>query len=94
MLFMVVERFRGGDASAVAARFRAHGRLIPADSGAEYVASWMAADGASCYQIMKAPTRSALDGWLAAWADLVDFEVTEIAVSADWWAQHPDGRVA
>lgn len=86
MLYMVTERFRGGDPGAVGARFQERGRLIPAGSGVEYVSSWMGADGALCYQLMEAPDRRALEGWIAAWEDLVDFEVVEVVVSAAFWA--------
>jgi hypothetical protein len=86
MLYMVIERFRGGDPGAVGARFRERGRLIPEGSGVEYVSSWMGADGAVCYQLMEAPGRAALDGWIAAWADLVEFEVVEVVASAEYWS--------
>jgi hypothetical protein len=46
----------------------------------------MAADGSDCYQLMKAPGRSAFDGWVANWADLVDFDITEVQSSADFWS--------
>ncbi len=88
MLFMVIERFRtveNGRPQAVAERFASRGRLIPPESGARYVSSWMTADGRACYQIMEAPTRAALDGWIANWSDLVDFDVVEILASADFW---------
>lgn len=82
MLFMVIERFR--DLPAVGHRFRTQGRLMP--DTIRYVTSWMAADGSCCFQIMEAPARPALDPWLNAWSDLVDFDVTEIQTSADFWA--------
>lgn len=86
MLFMVIERFRGGDPGAVGRRFREKGRMIPEGSGVAYVASWMTADGGACYQLMESPSRAALEPWLAAWRDLVDFEVVEVKTSADFWA--------
>ena len=86
-LFMVVERFKGGTPAAVGERFKRCGRMIPEGSGASYVASWMWADGAGCYQIMEAPRREALDGWMASWADLGDFIVVEVMSSADYWAK-------
>ena len=87
MLFMVIERFRDGNPDAVGQRFRARGRMIPEGSGVEYVASWMSADGAACFQIMESPTREALDPWLRAWDDLVDFEVVPIMTSSAYWAR-------
>lgn len=87
MLFMVIERFKGGDPTPVGQRFRERGRMIPPDSGVEYVASWMTADGAACFQIMEAPDDRALRPWLDAWADLVDFEVVPVMTSAQFWAR-------
>jgi hypothetical protein len=86
-LFMIVEKFKGGNAAAVGERFKRCGRMIPEGQGVEYVSSWMWADGAGCYQIMRAPDRGALDPWMANWADLGEFEVIEVMVSADFWAE-------
>jgi len=86
MLFMIVERFRGGTPDAVGARFKERGRLMPEGAGLAYVASWMAADGSCCYQLMDAPSRRALDGWMANWNDLVEFEVVEVKASAEFWS--------
>ena len=91
MLYMVIERFRSGRPDEVGSRFKARGRLMPEGSGAVYVTSWMAADGASCYQLMEAPSRSALDGWIAHWSDLVAFEVVEVKTSAEFWAGRAGG---
>lgn len=88
MLFLVIERFRGGDPGAVGARFREKGRLMPPDVA--YVASWFVASGAVCYQLMEAPNRSALEPWIAAWNDLVDFEIEEVLSSADFWARRAE----
>lgn len=85
MLFMIIERFRGGDPGPVGERFRARGRMIPEGGGVSYVSSWMTPDGRACYQIMEAPGRASLDGWMAAWSDLVDFEVVEVEASAAFW---------
>ncbi len=59
---------------------------MPDDAGLTYIASWMTADWARCYQLMEAPNRSAFDGWIANWSDLVDFEVTEVKTSAEFWS--------
>lgn len=83
MLFMVVERFRPGQLPLVADRFRTEGRLLP--EGVVYVDSWMATDAATCYQIMAAESREALDRWIARWEDLVEFSVTPVMSSADYW---------
>jgi hypothetical protein len=81
MLYMVIEHFRGGDAAPVYARFRERGRLAP--DGLRYVASWVTADLRRCYQVMECDDRRLLDEWIAAWSDLVDFEVVPVVTSAD-----------
>jgi hypothetical protein len=86
MLYMVIETFRAGNPDAVGTRFKAQGRLMPDGAGLTYLSSWMTADGTRCYQLMDAPSRSALDSWIANWLDLVDFEVVPVLTSADFWA--------
>jgi hypothetical protein len=81
MLFMVVERFKNGDAVPVYRRFREQGRLAPI--GLNYVGSWVTSDLTRCFQIMESPDRALLDQWLAQWADLVDFEVVPVITSAE-----------
>ncbi|MCW5766597.1 MAG: DUF3303 family protein [Phycisphaeraceae bacterium] len=83
---MVIERFRAGNPDAVGQRFRARGRLMPDGAPIAYVASWMTSDGAACYQLMEAPNAAALEPWMNAWRDLVDFEVVPVLTSADFWA--------
>jgi hypothetical protein len=80
MQYMIIERFREGP-SPVYARFRAQGRLAP--DGLHYVSSWVTADGARCYQVMECDEPSLLEAWMAAWRDLVDFEVVPVISSAD-----------
>ena len=81
MLFMIVERFKHGDAVPVYRRFRAQGRLAPPD--VTYVNSWVTEDLTTCYQIMEAPDRRALDPWLDQWDDLADFEIAPVMTSAE-----------
>ena len=59
MLFMVIENFRGRDARPVYRRFRDSGRLMP--EGLAYVASWVDADHARCFQVMDCGDRSLLE---------------------------------
>lgn len=87
MLFMVIERFRSGRPDEVGHRFRERGRLLV--EGAEYLDSWMIADGSACFQLMRADTLAHLQPWLDAWSDLVDFEVTPIETSSEFWLRHP-----
>ena len=80
MLYMVIETFRGGDAVPVYRRFRDHGRLAP--EGLRYVASWVTEDLRRCYQVMECDDPTLLEHWMAAWRDLVDFEVLPVVTSA------------
>lgn len=90
MLYMIVEHFRNGDAGPVYARFRARGRLAP--DGLRYVNSWVTGDLKHCYQVMECDDRALLDDWLAAWSDLVEFEVHPVITSADAAARVPTTR--
>ncbi len=81
MLFMVIERFRGGDPAPVYRRFRDHGRLAP--EGLVYVNSWVSHDLTTCWQVMEASDRATLDAWIARWSDLVEFEVVPVVTSPE-----------
>ena len=81
MQYMIIEHFRGGRPEAVYARFRERGRMAP--EGLRYVASWVTRDGARCFQVMECDERALLEQWMAAWADLVDFEVVPVLTSAE-----------
>ena len=80
MLFMIIERFRDGDAVPVYRRFRDRGRLAP--DGLTYVNSWVTPDLSLCYQVMECDDRALLDEWLSHWSDIVDFEVQPVITSA------------
>ena len=79
-LYMVVERFKGGDPVPVYRRFREQGRLAP--EGLSYISSWVDVDLRYCYQLMETSDRSLLDRWIACWSDVVDFEVHPVITSA------------
>lgn len=81
MQYMVIERFRNGDAASVYERFRAEGRLAPA--GLTYVGSWVTDDLKHCYQLMECDDRALLDQWMARWVDLVEFDVFPVISSAE-----------
>jgi hypothetical protein len=90
MIFMVIENFRNGDARPVYERFRQRGRLAP--EGLHYVNSWVTADLTRCYQVMACQDRALLDQWIAAWSDLVAFEVVPVVTSVDAAARVLEGR--
>ena len=90
MLYMIIEHFRNRDPAPVYARFRAQGRLAP--EGLTYVNSWVTDDLARCYQVMECDDRALLDAWLAAWDDLVEFEVYPVVTSAEAAARVAAGR--
>jgi len=79
MLYMVIERFKDGDAAPVYRRFRDQGRMMP--ETLKYVSSWITEDMATCYQVMECEDRVDLDVWMANWNDLVDFEVLPVMTS-------------
>ena len=79
MLFMVIERFRGGDAAPVYRRFRERGRMAP--DGLRYVDSWVESGFGRCFQLMECDDPRLLDEWTARWQDLVEFEVVPVVTS-------------
>ena len=81
MLFMVIEKFRNGDARPIYKRFAERGRLAP--EGLNYVNSWVTDDLTTCYQVMECEERGLLDQWIANWEDIVDFEVYPVVTSAE-----------
>ena len=80
-LYLVIERFRNGDAAPVYRRFRERGRLAPA--GLAYVSSWVDRELTCCWQIMETDDRALLERWMAQWSDLVDFEVHAVVTSKE-----------
>ena len=81
MLFMIVERFKNGDAAPVYQRFRERGRLAP--EGLIYVSSWVDAKMERCYQVMETDDRALIDQWIANWADIVECEVIPVITSKE-----------
>ena len=80
MRYMVIENYTQGP-EAVYRRFAAKGRLAPA--GLAYLDSWVDVGGTRCFQLMECDDPALLEQWIAAWADLVDFEVVPVIGSAD-----------
>ena len=81
MLYMIVEHFKNRDAVPVYRRFRDRGRMAPA--GLVYVSSWVDLTLGRCFQLMETDDRAVLDGWMATWSDLVDFEVYPVITSKE-----------
>lgn len=78
-MYMIIERFRGGDAVPVYRRFREHGRLAP--EGLHFISSWVTQDLSTCFQIMETHDRALLEAWMQRWSDLVEFEVHPVMPS-------------
>ena len=81
MLFMVIERFKDGDAKAVYRRFRERGRMMP--EGLTYLDSWVEAGYERCFQLVECEDERLLKRWTASWHDLVEFEIVPVAPSKD-----------
>jgi hypothetical protein len=81
MLYMVVETFKNGDPIPVYRRFRDRGRLAP--DGLSYISSWVDVNLQRCFQIMETDNRQLIDTWVAAWSDIVDFEVFPVITSTE-----------
>ena len=81
MLFMIIERFKNGDAVPVYRRFRDRGRLAP--DGVSYVSSWVDTGMERCYQVMEAADPGMINEWVANWSDIVDFEIVPIITSKE-----------
>ena len=80
-LYMVVERFRNGDAAPVYRRFRERGRMAP--EGLAYISSWVTEDLSTCYQLMETTDPALLEDWMRNWTDLVEFEVHPVMTSQE-----------
>ena len=80
MLYMVIETYTHG-AQLVYERAAERGRMLPA--GLEYLDSWVDERRLDrCFQLMETEEASLFDEWIAAWADLVEFEVVPVIGSA------------
>ena len=79
MLFMVVEKFKNGDAKSVYRRFQEKGRMMP--EGLTYKESWVDAGFNRCFQLMECDDASLLQEWIFQWQDLVEFEVFPVVES-------------
>ncbi len=81
MLFMVIEHFKVGKATAIYQRFRERGRMAPDD--VTYVASWVDLRFERCFQVMEAESEARLREWTRYWEDLTDFEIVPVRTSTE-----------
>jgi hypothetical protein len=81
MLFMVIERFKNRDASAVYKRFQEQGRMLP--DGLTYVDSWAETNLERCFQLMECDDPFLFQEWISHWQDLVEFEIVPVLSSKE-----------
>lgn len=81
MLYMVVERFRGGNAEPVYRRLEEQGRMMP--DGLEYRGSWVERSRDRCFQLVKCEDPKLLERWAEEWEDLVDFEFVPVEAGSE-----------
>jgi hypothetical protein len=81
MTFMIIERFKNGDAAPVYRRFGERGRMLP--DGLKYIDSWVDHANARCFQLMECDDERLLEEWTAHWSDLVDFEIVRVMSSKE-----------
>jgi hypothetical protein len=62
--------------------------------GLTYHASWVDLSGRRCFQLMEATDEGVLREWMANWGDLVDFEVSPVLTSAQFWSMTELGGAA
>ena len=82
MLFMVMERFKHGDAGPFGERFRREGRILP--QGVTYHASWVDSAGTRCFQLIEAQHPQSLCPTGMIW---LNFEIVPVLTSAEFWSK-------
>lgn len=82
MLFMVIEYFENNDMVPIYERFCQSGRGLP--DGLEFVDSWVEANFARCFQVMKCDDPKLFQQWILHWRGTgVKMEIVPIVSSAD-----------
>ena len=79
MLFMVIERFKDNDMVPIYQQVRDGSRMLP--EGLKYVDSWVEPNFSRCFQVMECDDLALLQEWVAAWSDLVAFEIFPVVPS-------------
>jgi hypothetical protein len=77
---MVIERFRDRDPKPIYRRLRDEGRHLP--EGLNYLDSWIEPSFERCFQLMECNDAALLQQWIAAWGDLMAFEIVPVVPSA------------
>ncbi len=88
---MVIESFVQG-ARPVYERAAAKGRMLP--PGLLYLDSWIDEGLHRCFQLIETDDPSLLDRWMAAWSDLVSFEIVPLINSTEAAARALDSDAA
>ena len=81
MLFMVVERFRDGQAKEIYRRFQEKGRMMP--EGLKYVDSWVEVNFDRCFQLIECDDPRLFQEWVLQWQDLGEFEIIPVVPSKE-----------
>jgi hypothetical protein len=81
MLFMVIERFKDRDPKPIYSRLAERGRQMP--EGLKYIDSWIEPNFDRCFQLMETDDLTLFQKWIAAWNDLMDFEIVPVVPSKD-----------
>ena len=81
MRYIVIENFRHGP-DPVYARAADRGRMLP--PGLTYLDSWIDERRLDrCFQLMETGDPALFDDWIAAWSDLVEFEIVPVIGSEE-----------
>ncbi len=82
MLFMVIERFAENDMIPIYKQVRSQGRMLP--DGLEYVDSWVEANFARCFQLMRCDDLRLFQEWVLKWRGSgATFEVVPVVSSKE-----------
>lgn len=82
MLFMIVERFQNNDMVPIYRRLRDRGRQLP--DGLEFVDSWIEANFARCFQLMRCDDARLLQEWVLSWRGTgASFEIVPVVPSKE-----------
>jgi len=81
MKYMIIEKFRNGDAKRVYQRYFEKGRMAP--DGLTYIESWVDEEMKMCFQIMECQDPRMINDWIENWQDIVDFEIVPVITSEE-----------